>query len=148
MLRHGCTRSWGYEPSSGAADGKRAGSGGALTRDETAAVRAERASSEGEATRTSGEDQRAACEGEDERAAYEGECKRRASMDEPARAAAASGSTAITVGTYPSPKQPGRSVGAADQTNAMNDESSGRALSRQGMAATLGRWVSDTELES
>ncbi|KAG3032830.1 hypothetical protein PC128_g587 [Phytophthora cactorum] len=92
-------------------------------------MRGERASSEGEAMRTSGE------------------CKRRASEDEPAGAAAASGSTAITVGTYPSPKQPGRSVGAADQTNARNDESSGRARSRRGMAATLGRWVSDTELE-
>ncbi|KAG3003507.1 hypothetical protein PC119_g15960 [Phytophthora cactorum] len=67
-------------------------------------------------------------EDEDERAAYEGECERRVSEDRPAGAAAASGSTAITVGTYPSPRQPGRSVGAADQTNARNDESSGRAV--------------------
>ncbi|KAG3198022.1 hypothetical protein PC128_g6374 [Phytophthora cactorum] len=112
-------------------------------------MRGERASSEGEAMRTSGEDERTACEGEDEdkRAACEGECERRASEDEPAGATAASGSTVITVGTYPSPKQPGQSVGTADQTNARNDESSGRARSRRGMAATLGRWVSDTELE-
>ncbi|KAG6941835.1 hypothetical protein JG687_00019421, partial [Phytophthora cactorum] len=96
-------------------------------------MRGERASSEGEAMRTSGEDERTACEGE-------GECERRASEDEPAGATAASGSTVITVGTYPSPKQPGRSVGTADQTNARNDESSGRARSRRGMAATLGRW--------
>ncbi|KAG4054336.1 hypothetical protein PC123_g10550 [Phytophthora cactorum] len=67
-------------------------------------MRGERASSEGEAMQTSGEDERALCEGE-------GECERRASEDEPAGAAAASGSTATTVGTYPSPKQPDRSVG-------------------------------------